>query len=41
MKYAIETGSAGMIYLPSFIKIDSGIEGIILLPQQFERLQCW
>jgi hypothetical protein len=26
MKYAIETGSASMIYVPSFIKIGSGIQ---------------
>jgi hypothetical protein len=35
MRYAIEVGSAG------FIKIDSGLEEIRLLPQQLERLHCW
>jgi hypothetical protein len=26
MKYAVETGSGAMIYIPSFIKIASGIQ---------------
>jgi hypothetical protein len=26
MKYVVEMGSGGMIYIPSFIKIGSGIE---------------
>jgi hypothetical protein len=26
MKYAVETGSVAMIYIPSFIKIDSSIQ---------------
>jgi hypothetical protein len=26
MKYAVEMGSGVMIYIPSFIKIDSGIQ---------------
>jgi hypothetical protein len=26
MKYAVEMGSAAMIYVPSFIKIGSGIQ---------------
>jgi hypothetical protein len=29
MKYAIEMGSDAMIYIPSFIKIDSGIQKLI------------
>jgi hypothetical protein len=29
MKYAVETGSGAMIYLPSFIKIGSGIEKLL------------
>jgi hypothetical protein len=29
-------------YIPSFMAIDSGIQEILrVLPQQFERLQCW
>jgi hypothetical protein len=35
----LEIASYGMIYLPSFMEIGSGIR--VLLPQQFERLQCW
>jgi hypothetical protein len=29
MKYAVEMGSCAMIYLPSFIKIGSGIRKLI------------
>jgi hypothetical protein len=29
MKYAVEMGSVAMIYLPSFIKIGSGIQKLI------------
>jgi hypothetical protein len=29
MKYAIEMGSGAMIYIPSFIKIGSGIQKLI------------
>jgi hypothetical protein len=29
MKYAIEMGSGAMIYVPSFIKIGSGIQKLI------------
>jgi hypothetical protein len=29
MKYAIEMGSGAMIYMPSFIKIGSGIQKLI------------
>jgi hypothetical protein len=29
MKYAVEMGSGAMIYIPSFIKIDSGIPKLI------------
>jgi hypothetical protein len=29
MKYAVETGSDAMIYIPSFIKIGSGIQKLI------------
>jgi hypothetical protein len=29
MKYAIEIGSYAMIYIPSFIKIGSGIQNMI------------
>jgi hypothetical protein len=29
MKYAVEMGSGAMIYIPSFINIDSGIQKLI------------
>jgi hypothetical protein len=29
MKYAVETGSGAMTYIPSFIKIGSGIRKLI------------
>jgi hypothetical protein len=29
MKCAVEMGSSGMIYLPSFMKIGTGVEGIL------------
>jgi hypothetical protein len=29
MKYAVEMGSGAMVYIPSFIKIGSGIETLI------------
>jgi hypothetical protein len=29
MKYAVEVGSVGMMYIPSFIKIGSGIQKLI------------
>jgi hypothetical protein len=29
MKYAVELGSVAMIYIPSFIKIGSGIQKLI------------
>jgi hypothetical protein len=29
MKYAVEMGSGGMIYIPSFIKIGSAIQKLI------------
>jgi hypothetical protein len=29
MKYAVEMGSGAMIYIPSFIKIDSGIQRLV------------
>jgi hypothetical protein len=29
VKYAVETGSGAMIYIPSFIKIGSGIQKLI------------
>jgi hypothetical protein len=39
MMYAIEMGSGGMIYAPSFMKIGSGTQvTLLLLPQQSERL---
>jgi hypothetical protein len=42
MKCAIEIASDGMMYIPSFMKIGSGIQAILrLLPRQSERLQYW
>jgi hypothetical protein len=29
MKYAVEMGSGAMIYIPSFVKIDSGIQMLL------------
>jgi hypothetical protein len=29
MKYAVETGSGAMIYIPSFLKIGSGIQKLM------------
>jgi hypothetical protein len=29
MKYAFEMGSGAMIYIPSFVKIDSGIQKLM------------
>jgi hypothetical protein len=29
MKYAVEMGSGAMIYIPSFIKIGSGVQKLI------------
>jgi hypothetical protein len=29
MKYAVEMGSGAMIYIPSFIKIGSGVQELI------------
>jgi hypothetical protein len=41
MKYSVEMASDGMIYVPSLMKIRSGIRVILrLLPRQSERLQC-
>jgi hypothetical protein len=37
MKYAVEMASGGMIYIPSFVTICSGIQVMLrLLPQQFK-----
>jgi hypothetical protein len=34
--------SGGMIYMPSIVKIGSGVQVILrLLPQNVERLQFW
>jgi hypothetical protein len=37
MKYAVEMGSRAMIYIPSFIKIDSGIQKFIGENSQIHR----
>jgi hypothetical protein len=40
MKYAVEIGSGAMIYIPTFIKIDPGIQKLIrggLTDTQIER----
>jgi hypothetical protein len=37
--YITEMISCGIIFLPSFLKVGTGVEGILrLLSQQFERL---
>jgi hypothetical protein len=37
-----DMASCGMIYIPSFIMVGCSIHAILrLLPQEFERLQCW
>jgi hypothetical protein len=39
MRYIVDMDSDGMMYIPSFLKFDSGIQVIVgLLPRQFERL---
>jgi hypothetical protein len=41
MKYTDEMATDGMIYVPSSMKIDSGIQVILrLFPRHSERLQC-
>jgi hypothetical protein len=37
MKYAVETGSCAMIYIPSFIKRESGIQKLIREDTQTDR----
>jgi hypothetical protein len=38
----VEKDSYGMMNIPSFMTIGLGIQIILwLLPQKFERLQCW
>jgi hypothetical protein len=38
MKYIVENNASGMIYVPSFMKIISGIQIILLLlSQQIQR----
>jgi hypothetical protein len=37
MKYAVEMGSGAMAYIPSFIKIGSGIQKLIGLDTQKHR----
>jgi hypothetical protein len=34
MNYAVEMGSVAMIYMPSFIKIGSGIQNLIGMDSQ-------
>jgi hypothetical protein len=38
MKYAVEVGSGGVIYIPSFIKISSGIQKLI---RGYTDTQTW
>jgi hypothetical protein len=39
MKYAVEMASDGLMYVPSLMKIDSGIRVMLrVLSQQFQRL---
>jgi hypothetical protein len=37
MKYAVEMGSGAMIYIPSFIKIYSGVQKLIREGTQTDR----
>lgn len=40
--YIVESVLFGMVFIPSFITISSGVHVILrFLPQQFQRLQCW
>jgi hypothetical protein len=39
MKYAVEMGSGAMIYIPSFMKIGSGIQKLIRGNTQTQRQQ--
>jgi hypothetical protein len=39
MKYAVEMGSGAMIYIPSFIKIGSGIQKLIGGDSQTHSMQ--
>jgi hypothetical protein len=36
MKYATEMGSGAMIYIPSFVKIGSGIQKLIRGPSRMQ-----
>jgi hypothetical protein len=37
MKYAVEMGSVSMIYIPSFVKIGSGIQKLVGVNTQTQR----
>jgi hypothetical protein len=39
MKYAVEMGSGAMIYIPSFIKIGTGIQNLIRRDTQVHKQQ--
>jgi hypothetical protein len=41
MKYVVEMGSGGMIYVTSLMTTSSGIQIFSILLQQFETLQYW
>jgi hypothetical protein len=42
MRYVVESTSYDMVFIPWFVTIGPGIRVILrLLPQLFERLQCW
>jgi hypothetical protein len=42
IKHSVEVASGGMMYISSSMTIVSGTQVILrLLPQQFERPQCW
>jgi hypothetical protein len=38
MKYAVEKASCLMMYVPCFMKIDTGIQAILRLGLKFEKL---
>jgi hypothetical protein len=42
MKHVVEVSLGSMMYLPNFMTMGSDIQITLrLLPQKFERLQCW
>jgi hypothetical protein len=41
VRYAVQSASNGLVFVPSFMTVSSGFEVTLrLLPQQSEGLQC-